>query len=104
LVGPHLIGQYQYVASPWTHSKVEPYPQRREQCARAQAPCARIPFRHGAAPTLGYENDSRRRSGPPHDAMADDRGNRDEPDRQRPSDEHKRDDEQRVQGTPPHAQ
>ena len=96
-VGPNLIGEQQYVAWPWARSKVEPYPEWRDQCAWAQGPRARVPFRYDAAPGLGNENDSRRRGRPPHDAMADYRGYCEQPERHRPSDERERDPEQQVQ-------
>lgn len=97
MFGLHLVGQQQYVAPPWTRSKVEPHPQWRDQGARAQGPRARLPFRDDTAPAFGNENDSRRRGRPPHDAMADDRGDREQPEWHRPADERKRDPEQHVQ-------
>jgi hypothetical protein len=97
LLGAHLIGDQHYVAPPWTHSKVEPYPKWRDERAWAQGSRARVPFRHDAAPALGNENDSRRRGRPAHDAVAEDRHDREQPERRRPPDERQCDSEQQMQ-------
>jgi hypothetical protein len=104
LFGPDLIGHEQYVASPWTCSKVEPDPVRTEQRPRAQRPCARIPFRYGTSSALRYDDDARRCCRPPHDAMHDDADEREQLERYGPADERECCSKQRVQRSPPHPQ
>jgi hypothetical protein len=102
--GPNLIRDEQYVASPWTRSKVEPHPEWADQGSRSERPDAGIPFGYGTSPALGHDHGTRRLRRPPRDAVHRDRDDREQFERHGPPDESERRKEQRVQQHPPHAQ
>src|SRR6185503_1275779 len=86
LLGSKLIGEQQYVAWPWTCSKVEPGPERADQGPRPERPRAGIPFRYDTPSALGHDHRMRRRGRPPHDAMRDDHEDCEHPKRRGPPD------------------
>ena len=101
LVRLNLVGNQEYVARPWTRSKVEPDPERAYERPSPERPKTRAPLGNDAAPALANENESRPGGRQPHDAMTDRRKHGERLDPCRQAGERSGSNEQRMQKAPP---